>query len=134
MSKTVESISFCVLGQPVPKGRPRFCNGVAVTPKRTRDYERLVRDVAALHCGNWRRDGLYRVTLKFVFEGVPRGDLDNYLKAQLDAMQGYAFDNDRQVFAVNAQWEMHALHAFTDVLVERIGDMPAKKTRKKGAA
>lgn len=40
------SLNFSILGTPTGKGRPRFCRGRAVTPKKTRDYEALVRHEA----------------------------------------------------------------------------------------
>lgn len=143
MTTPTESVSFVILGSPVPKGRPRFvryAQGMrAVTPKRTREYEALVRQVAALHCGHWRRDGLYRVTLTFFGERELRGDLDNYCKAQLDGMQGAAFDNDRQVSEVVARKTVASPQTRestragvprTEVLVERIGDWPVRRRRR----
>lgn len=142
MTAPIESVSFVVLGPPVPKGRPRFVRGHAVTPKRTREYEKLVREVAALHCGRWRRDGLYRVTLTFFGQRELRGDLDNYVKALMDGMQGHAFDNDRQVVELVARKRVHErtivgtqAEACAEVLVERVwwnaekGVTPMKRRR-----
>lgn len=46
------ALSFVVPGQPVPKGRPRFARVggfvKAYTPDKTRAYERLVHDYAAI--------------------------------------------------------------------------------------
>lgn len=127
---SAERISFTVAGQPVPKGRPRFVRGRAITPQRTRDYERLVRGVAALHCGRWRRDGLYRVTA--VFTGAsPVADIDNLAKCLLDGIQGHAFDDDRQVSELYLMRNAAKGAARVDVTVERVGDMPAKKRRAK---
>lgn len=36
-------ISFSIPGEPVAKGRPRFANGHAFTPNKTRVYEEIVR-------------------------------------------------------------------------------------------
>jgi len=37
-------VKFIVVGEPVAKGRPRFTRrGIAYTPKKTSDYEELVR-------------------------------------------------------------------------------------------
>lgn len=36
-------ISFSIPGEPVAKGRPRFANGHAFTPNKTRAYEEIVR-------------------------------------------------------------------------------------------
>ena len=129
MTEAAESISFSVLGPPVPKGRPRFCRGVAVTPARTRKYESLVRKVAEWHCGHWRKDGLYRVTL--VFTGAsPSADLDNLAKAALDGMEGVAFDNDRQVHWLCVMRNTAKSDPRMDVTLERIGDKPEKRKKK----
>lgn len=133
MTSANESVSFTVEGQPVPKGRPRFFRGVAITPRRTRDYERLVRSVAALHCARWRRDGLYRVTA--VFTGAsPVADIDNLAKALLDGIQGHAFDDDKQVSELFLVRNHAKGEPRVDVTIERIGDMPAKRTRRRRTA
>lgn len=134
--QAVESLRFDVLGPPVPKGRPRFARGRVVTPKRTREYERLVHEVATLYCGNWRRDGMYRVTLDFIAHRPLRGDVDNYAKALLDGLQGAAFDNDSQVSEIVARKHATGLSdaygpQMARVLVERIGDMPVKRETKR---
>lgn len=128
----IESVSFTILGSPVPKGRPRFARGRAITPKRTRDYERLVRQVAELHCGHWRKDGLYRVTIDLVSERHLRGDADNYAKALLDGMEGAAFENDHQVMEVTVRKHASGVSpalgpALAQVLVERIGDTTKRR-------
>lgn len=132
MTEPIESLSFVVNGRPIPKGRPRFVRGIAVTPKRTRDYESLVRDVSTLRCGGWRKDGLYRVTITLVTVGGGRFDIDNAAKGILDGMQGAAYDNDVQVseLVVRRQLAMPHGQECAQVLVERIGDRPEKKRRK----
>lgn len=126
-----ESVTFRILGKPVPKGRPRFCRGLVVTPKRTRMYERVVHEVALLRCSAWRRDGVYRVTITLVSHHELRGDLDNYCKGLLDGMQGAAFENDRQVAELRVRRQLAMPHGeeCAEVLVERIGDRPAKRRK-----
>ena len=101
---------------PIPKGRPRFYGGHAVTPEKTRKYEKLIRD-------SWTHgivDAEY-LTIDMVFkmpipqslskkkqrelDGQPhvkKPDLDNLVKAILDSIQGVAFDNDSKVWCINA--------------------------------
>ena len=101
---------------PIPKGRPRFYGGHAVTPEKTRKYEKLIRD-------SWTHgivDAEY-LTIDMVFkmpkpqslskkkqrelDGQPhvkKPDLDNFVKAILDSIQGVAFDNDSKVWCINA--------------------------------
>lgn len=113
-------ISECVVdGIPVGKARPRFSrssNRVSVyTPKKTVDFERkLVRAWLALR-GNFM-DAPVQVKIVASFP-IPRSwtkmdkeraksgliaktskpDLDNVAKAVLDALNGVAFRDDRQV-------------------------------------
>ena len=102
---------------PIPKGRPRFYGGHAVTPEKTRKYEKLIRD-------SWEHglvDAEY-LTIDMVFkmpipqslskkkqrelDGQPhvkKPDLDNLVKAVLDALNdGIAFVDDSKVWCINA--------------------------------
>jgi Holliday junction resolvase RusA-like endonuclease len=99
-------LSFVVYGAPVPKGRPRFGVGRTFTPARTRDYEAKVR-AAAIEAlaerGAWCRDHVhgYRVRVA-VYRAAKRGDLDNYVKAATDALNGLVFDDDRRIVVLHA--------------------------------
>lgn len=101
---------------PVPKGRPRFYCGHAVTPKRTRDYEEQIRKHWT-H-GMVESNSIY-MSMVFCFPipksyskqkqaemvGKPhtsRGDLDNLQKSVLDALVGTAIKDDCKVCAINA--------------------------------
>lgn len=111
-------IAFRVETPPVPKGRPRVGNGRAYTPSRTVAFEAAVR-AAWVAAGCPRVEGPLRVTVELDPAGVTvtleeidvtrsklRGDVDNYVKAVLDAVQDKtrngvtdpgAFADDRQV-------------------------------------
>lgn len=91
-----------VSGDPVPKGRPRLGrNGNVYTPARTAEYERAIG-------WEWRKaqhpklDGALWVEIE-VGEGKYPADLDNYVKAALDALNGIAWDDDRQVTSIDAE-------------------------------
>lgn len=99
MTQPPDRFSCFVPVAPVPKGRPRFTRtGIAYTPKETRDYEtavrRHIRD--AYGADTMPMDGFLSVYLEFVLprpKSKPRQwfsntkpDLDNYVKALLDAM------------------------------------------------
>ena len=103
-------------GEPVAKGRPRHTrNGHTYTPKKTRDYEALVKKHIKLQGGKIIegpvvvRIGVYRSIPKswskkkkkqaISGEIVPvtRPDIDNYIKAALDASNGLLFQDDNQV-------------------------------------
>lgn len=115
-----KAISLTIVGAPVPKGRPRFGNGHAFTPKRTRDYEKRVREAGSLAmqggepltgplalelvafmpiAASWHwtkrqaaRDGEIYPT--------SRPDLDNIEKAITDALNGVVYADDSQIVQV----------------------------------
>lgn len=101
---------------PIPKGRPRFYGGHAVTPEKTRKYEKLIRD-------SWEHgivegksimvDIEFRIPIpqsyskkkKAELEWTPHNkkpDLDNLVKAVLDALNGVAFEDDSLISDINA--------------------------------
>jgi Holliday junction resolvase RusA-like endonuclease len=100
--KVVSVMSWAVKldGVPVPKSRPRFTRtGHAYTDPKTRDYEKTVGAAWVKQWGaNMRLEGDLHAT---VIVGTPnmRGDVDNFAKSVLDALQLVgAFDRgDEQV-------------------------------------
>lgn len=94
---------FVVQGAPVPKGRPRVNTktGQAFTPKRTKDFEALVQQHAALSNLPPPLKGPVTVHLLFVTKiaenGNSRADIDNMAKAIMDAINGICYADDRQV-------------------------------------
>lgn len=90
-------VYFTVPGPPVPKGRPRFGNGRAYTPKRTADYERAVRE-AAKAAGVSSSTAPCGVSLHFALPDARNRDLDNLAKAVTDALnKGLAYEDDGQI-------------------------------------
>lgn len=96
--------------RPRSKGRPRFVKktGHTYTPKETLVYEK---ELAWLYNGP-KFDGPLHVVLTFdetkiivkIKEMNPettssklRGDIDNYAKSVLDALNGVAFTDDKQI-------------------------------------
>ncbi len=99
-------LSFTVFGAPVPKARARVMRGFSFTPKRTKDYEALVKAAAIeamATCPHWVRDNAagYRVSVA-VYRNALRGDLDNFTKSALDAANKLVFDDDRRVTEIHA--------------------------------
>jgi len=97
------ALSFMVHGAPVPKARARvMAAGYSFTPKRVRDYEKLVRErakeaVAAVPGWPKEHEAGYRVRIA-VYREARRGDLDNLLKSVTDAIQGgVVMDDDRRI-------------------------------------
>jgi Holliday junction resolvase RusA-like endonuclease len=78
---------------PVAKGRPRFSNGHAFTPKKTRDAEAFIRDFVFYHHSIPEPiEGPLSVAIRFFFKAervnyhVSKPDCDNLAKLVLDAL------------------------------------------------
>lgn len=64
-----------------------------------------------------------RVTLHW-YAGSLRGDLDNRIKVLIDALQGSAYENDRQVFELHAFRTLDRGNARMEVTVEALPQAP----------
>jgi Holliday junction resolvase RusA-like endonuclease len=85
-------------GKPVPKGRPRFYRGHALTPKATHDYEKRIAVAWSERYGfDFIEDEAITVHVEAHSKTAGRADVDNYLKIALDGLQGAAFQNDNKV-------------------------------------
>lgn len=120
-------ISFTVPGQPVGKQRPRVTKYGTYTPKATVTYESMVRMAAHMAMngskllkGPLRADIDVRMDIpqswskKRRLEAMQgliipstKPDLDNVLKAILDACQGVVFHDDKQVCALQMAKTYH---------------------------
>lgn len=104
----------------VPKGRPRVGKNSVYTPKRTRDFEKKVRDAAkTVKRGPFTcpvkvfvtisepipksYTGMKRAAAKAELINPPVGDLDNKVKAITDALNGIAYMDDRQIVHIDAK-------------------------------
>lgn len=110
-------VKFTIPGVPIPKARPRVPRkGHAFTPKKTKDYEALVKDVYNLTVGKYLGDSAIVATIDLYFpipesyskskkrriaEGeikhTKRPDVDNCAKAILDALNEVAYKDDAQI-------------------------------------
>ena len=122
------SLNFSFLGDPQGKGRPRFYRGRAVTPKKTRDYEALVRHEAQqalehmVQLPNFEApcevsiDVHYSVPKSYtkqqrlqIAESGPwvvrpsKPDLDDVVKLVLDGMNGIVYHDGAQVVSLRAK-------------------------------
>lgn len=88
---------------PVPKGRPRVVDGKAYTPKETKRAERDLAQLYRLQA-ECRPDWNGYVSVKVdVHTPSGKGDLDNYVKLMLDALNGIAWKDDRSVVEIMAR-------------------------------
>ena len=117
---STSTIEFTVPGAPVPKARPRVASGRAYTPRATKGYEELVAwsgraamqgaFVSALNGpvgaelaftlpwpASWAKERRAAALWP-----VGRVDVDNLVKAVLDALNGICYADDRQVCSLLA--------------------------------
>ena len=107
------SITFTVPGDPVPKGRPRSVVSASgrlrtYTPRRTQDYEAEIGAEWIAARKTYAPFGGPVSLLIAVFEKRHPADLDNYVKVVLDALNGLAFEDDKQVEELHATIERKA--------------------------
>ena len=98
----MERIRILVQAEPVPLARARFSGRHCYQPKRNREYREVVQQAARLAMGGREPlKGEVSATVKLYRKYKPTarnfGDCDNHLKALLDALNGTAFEDDRQV-------------------------------------
>lgn len=122
-------------GDPVGKGRPRFYQGHAVTPKKTKAYEKSLRDLAKKAVSE-PLTGPVSVSIILRF-GIPdswtkkkkaearenrllptkKPDIDNCVKAVLDAMNGVLWDDDSQVVHMVVSKVYTSMEPYTQIRV-----------------
>ena len=122
-------ISFTVDGTAVPKQRPRISGRRAYTPKRTKDYEERVlnefrssysgfypafgKDVPVWVCiyiiqaipKSWPKKKQRMAEAGEIFPLGRNGDIDNIAKSILDALNGFAYEDDCQVVRLTVSKE-----------------------------
>lgn len=113
-------VDFIIVGEPKGKGRPRFArvgNGVRTyTPKETENYEAFIKVSYLNEVGQKKLEGQIEAHIEGLFS-IPKStskkqrekmlsgeilhtkkiDCDNLAKTILDALNGIAYDDDKQV-------------------------------------
>ena len=121
-------MKIIVPGEPVAKGRPRMTrNGHVYTPQKTRDYENRIK-----HCfytqGGEKLNGPIELIMNAYFT-MPknakrymcrRPDIDNIVKT-IDALNGIAFDDDRQIIKVTAE-KFFSVEPRLEIELKEMGD------------
>lgn len=118
------TITVTIPGEPVGKGRPKFTKtGTAYTPPKTRTYENKVAFLykVAAKGRKFQRHVPVAVEIRAYYE-IPQSDskrqrerklsgtimpckkpdIDNVVKAVLDAINGIAYEDDAQVVMISA--------------------------------
>lgn len=133
-------VTFAVDGRPVPKGRPRVTRHGAYTPKSTQIFESAIR-AAWLECGEKPfEDGEALDVMVNAYFPIPSGtpksksgklhlapylkreDIDNIIKAVLDALNGYAYKDDSAVYSVYGRKIYTMEEPFTAVTIRSVED------------
>lgn len=130
-----DKYNFTIYGECVAKARPRFTQyGHVYTPAKTKEYERLIKSVA-------RENNIPCITtaLKIditIYKSIPaswtkkkkeqalsgellpvvKPDIDNYVKAVLDGLNGLLFVDDKQIIELTAR-KKYSDSARTEVTV-----------------
>jgi Holliday junction resolvase RusA-like endonuclease len=93
----IDSRHFVLAGKPLPKERPRLFRGRAITPAKTLDFERRLRESYLAAHG---RKPVFTDDVEFdLLAAMPNrthGDLDNIVK-MIDGLNGIAWLDDKQV-------------------------------------
>lgn len=130
-------MNFVIEGVAVPKARPRFYNGHAVTPPKTKEFEATVK-YSYLRESKECFEGELRVEIMF-YMPIPksatqrtqrkmrmglirphtRPDIDNLIKAILDGLNGTAFKDDNQIVELSAS-EYYSEEPRTVVFIKEI--------------
>lgn len=113
-----------IMGNPVPKARPRVANGVAKTPRRTVEAEsRMAWLVKAALVGyGGPDDARYAVEARFFEDRDPHqyADADNLQKLIGDALNGVVWIDDSQIVEWHASIERGVQRPRTELRIFRI--------------
>lgn len=106
-----EPLEFIIHMTPVPKGRPRFANGIVYTPQETVLFESAFRAFSRKYKPYEPLIGPLDIDLEFHFvkpksskriHHTVRPDIDNLQKAVTDAMNNLFYKDDAQIIRVRA--------------------------------
>ena len=96
---SAERVRFTVSGRPIPLERHRASRGRAYLPKRSAVYRELVQG-CWLEAGRPSLGGAaFALSARF-YGAHGSADLDNLVKACLDALNRLAFTDDRQLVCI----------------------------------
>ncbi len=125
-------ITFRIDEQPLPKQRPRFGNGKAYTPAKTKAYEERVGWACAMsmreHDVNMLQ-GDVSIKVTFMRKGKRRADLDNMVKAIKDGINDIAYVDDKQVTSLHCEVRYGQKTPCAIVTVQGIGALSCTEVR-----
>ena len=112
-------LEYTVVGKPRVKKRPRMGKHGVYTPKVTTQWETQIREELAMHMS---KNKIPMICEEPVSAGLyfnrPAGDLDNLVKAVLDAMNKVVYNDDRIVVDLYAGkgFDVHGVRISLSVL------------------
>lgn len=101
-------IDIGIVGKPIAKERPRFnsTTRIVYTPKTTKVYEKslamLVSNQIKSNNIIVNIDSQIYVNIDFLIKDIKKGDLDNFVKAFSDSMNGVLYKDDKQIYHIDA--------------------------------
>jgi len=120
--------TFTIPGEPMGKQRPKFARAgqytMTYTPTKTMNYETLVKEMYVISKGQYYENQQLKINVKAYFsipkskskkvqEAMKNGwirpvktpDCDNILKIICDALNGIAYQDDKQIIEANiSKW------------------------------
>lgn len=129
-------IAFEIPGEPKGKQRPRWNKVGTYTPAQTKSYEAYVKQLFCMECPQFvPMEGALRMEVR-IFTAPPksasnkkreamlngiirptkRPDVDNILKIIMDALEGLAYSNDKQIVQVQA-FKLYNMRPRTEVVI-----------------
>ena len=138
-------VIFEVPGQPKGKERPRWTmvsnTSIVYTPRNTRDYEKIIKTFYKINnFKSFKKDDALEISaiayykipkqtkkshkllmLKGEMLPTKKPDIDNIIKAVLDALNGVAYYDDSQVCKVNFM-KMYSEDPRLKILIKKVGE------------
>jgi len=132
-------IVLTIPGKPFGKQRPRVTKaGIAYTPQETVNYENFIKLLYMQEYRNIKLEGPLRMIIR-AFYKIPKStnkkdkelmlqnilrptkkpDMDNIAKVIADALNGLAYDDDRQIVEMYIS-KIYAEDEFVEVVVEEV--------------
>jgi len=100
MSTTATRLTLTIHGTPIPLQRSRTSRGRHYLPTRSRTYRELVQAEWMAAGRQSLDDAPFTASMRF-YGANARADLDNLVKAVLDALNGLAFVDDKQLVCLS---------------------------------
>ena len=121
---------------PVAKSRPKYSKYGTYTPKKTKEYEQYIKSEwlkcnfeplkcalyamlifgVPIHKGSKKH---HEMAVKGNIKPTKRPDIDNYIKAVLDGLNGVAYKDDNQIVALYG-CKKYASEPFVEIRLEEL--------------